>query len=170
MNTSLMDLDPQLEFLGIEKAGSLLRKLKKSTFRHIGDQYASYGVGGRRHGSGEPEVLRLGNFTFLMRAVMMRHSQKQTYRDTSTTLMSLPPKVNCCWCCCCNTCEVLTTNPTIIARLLLTTHSLTLLCSSLFYSYLFVRRHTGPSLSTFLQPTEPNTTLLRRLRRLTTWP
>jgi hypothetical protein len=96
VNTSLMDLDQQLEFLGIEKAGSLLRKLKKSTFRHIGDQHANYGNGGRRNrrGSDFAEMPRLGNFTFLMRAVMMRHSQKQTYRDTSTTLMSLPPKVN----------------------------------------------------------------------------
>ena len=130
VNTSLMDLEQQLEFLGIEKVGSLLRKLKKSTFRHIGDQHANYGVGGRRHGSAAPEMPRLGNFTFLMRAVMMRHSQKQTYRDTSTTLMSLPPKVNFCWCCCCNSCEMLTT---LITRRLLNSHSL---CSLLF-SYCF---------------------------------
>jgi hypothetical protein len=91
MNTSLMDLDQQLEFLGIEKAGSILRKLKKSTFRHIGDPYANSGNTGIRGPI-------LGNFTFLMRAVMMRHSQKQTYRDTSTSLMSLPPKVKRCCC------------------------------------------------------------------------
>jgi hypothetical protein len=36
---------------------------------------------------------QFGPFTFLMRAVMIRHSQKQQYRGTSTTLMSLPPKV-----------------------------------------------------------------------------
>jgi hypothetical protein len=29
----------------------------------------------------------------LMRTVMIRHSQNQQYRGTSTTLMSLPPKV-----------------------------------------------------------------------------
>ena len=87
MNTSPMDLDQQLEYLGIEKAGSLLRKLKNSTFRHIGDPHANMGNAGFRGPI-------LGNFTFLMRAVMMRHSQKQMYRDTSTTLMSLPPKVN----------------------------------------------------------------------------
>jgi hypothetical protein len=94
VNTSLMDLEQQLEFLGIEKVGSLLRKLKKSTFRHIGDHHASKESHGRRRYNAEPEMPRLGNFTFLMRAVMMRHSQKQMYRDTSTTLMSLPPKVN----------------------------------------------------------------------------
>jgi hypothetical protein len=158
-----MDLDQQLEFLGIEKAGSLLRKLKKSTFRHIGDQHANYGAGGRRRGSAEPEMPRLGNFTFLMRAVMMRHSQKQTYRDTSTTLMSLPPKVNCCWCCCSNSCDMLTT-------LLLLRGGCSTLNLLFFYSYLFVHRHTVPSLSTFLKPTEPNTILLRRLHALTTWP
>jgi len=31
---------------------------------------------------------------FLMRPVMMRHSQQQKYRGTDTTLMSLPPKVS----------------------------------------------------------------------------
>jgi hypothetical protein len=100
VNTSLMDLDQQLEFLGIEKAGSLLRKLKKSTFRHIKDSNGDKGGTRGRFITG-PDMPSLGNFTFLMRAVMMRHSQKQTYRDTSTTLMSLPPKVNCCWCSCC---------------------------------------------------------------------
>jgi hypothetical protein len=30
---------------------------------------------------------------FLMRAVMIRHAQKQQYHGTSTTLMSLPQKV-----------------------------------------------------------------------------
>jgi hypothetical protein len=162
VNTSLMDLDQQLEFLGIEKAGSLLRKLKKSTFRHIGDQHANYGIGGRRNRGVESEMRRLGNFTFLMRAVMMRHSQNQTYRDTPTTLMSLPPKVNCCCCCCCCFCEMLST---IITRRLLNSHS-----ALPFDYYLFVHRHTVPSLLTFLQPIEPNTILLRQLHVPTTRP
>jgi hypothetical protein len=117
VNTSLMDLDQQLEFIGIDKVGSLLRNLKKSTFRHISDQHAIHGNGGCPERRGAPVMPMLGSFTFLMRAVMMRHSQKQTYRDTSTTLMSLPPKVNsCCWC----SWERLTT---IISRRLINTHS-----------------------------------------------
>jgi hypothetical protein len=87
-----MDLEQQLKFLGIEKVGPILRKLKKSTFRHIKDRNAA-NDDGKRYSL--PEMPRLGNFTFLMRSIMMRHSQKQMYRDTSTTLMSLPPKVNC---------------------------------------------------------------------------
>jgi hypothetical protein len=127
VNTSLMDLDQQLEFLGIEKVGYLFRKMKKSTFRHIGDNHASKESHGRRRYDGEPEMPRLGNFTFLMRAVMMRHSQKQTYRDTSTTLMSLPPKVHTCYwcCCCCCFCVVLST---IFTRRLLNSH-----CALRFY-------------------------------------
>jgi hypothetical protein len=31
---------------------------------------------------------------YFLRPIMMRHSQEQKYRGTSTTLMSLPPKVN----------------------------------------------------------------------------
>jgi SNF2 family DNA or RNA helicase len=34
-----------------------------------------------------------GAFNFLMRNIMIRHSQAQKYTGTSTTLMSLPPKV-----------------------------------------------------------------------------
>lgn len=34
-----------------------------------------------------------GHFMFLLRCIMIRHSHAQTYRGTSTTLMSLPPKV-----------------------------------------------------------------------------
>jgi hypothetical protein len=122
VNTSLMDLGQQLKFLGIEKAGSLLRKLNRSTFRRIVDHQAHYGNGGRREGTA-PEMPGLGKCAFLMRSIMMRHSQKQTYRDTSTTLMSLPPKVKCrCCCCCC--CDMLTT---ITSRRLIKTHSALLL-------------------------------------------
>jgi hypothetical protein len=93
VNTSLMDLDNQLDFLGIEKSGEMLRKLRKSTLIHINDRNA---VKGRSGDHVSPEMPAIGNFTFLMRSIMIRHSQKQTYRGTSTTLMSLPPKVRAC--------------------------------------------------------------------------
>jgi len=97
VNTSLMDLDEQLSFLGVEKARPMINLLKKSTFRHIGDRNVSRGGGGRRRRQSYDfnlsEMPKLGNFLFLMRPLMMRHSQKQKYRATDTTLMSLPPKV-----------------------------------------------------------------------------
>jgi hypothetical protein len=139
MSTKLDDLHQQLEFLGIEKAGSLLQKLKKSRDT-------------------------LGSFTFLMRAVMMRHSQKQTYRDTPTTLMSLPPKVK--WCCCCCFVAAVIAGGWPHDSETSAQHSLTLL----FDSCLFVHRHTVLSLSIFLLPIEPNTILLRRLHAPTTSP
>jgi hypothetical protein len=89
-----MDLEQQLEFLGIEKAGSILHKFKKSTLRHIRDRNANKGSYKNDRNGGSAEMPSLGNFTFLMRSIMMRHSQKQKYRGTSTTLMSLPPKVS----------------------------------------------------------------------------
>jgi hypothetical protein len=85
VNTSLVDLGPQLEFLGIEKAWTLLSKLEKSAFRHIGDQHANYGVGGRRHGSGEPEMPRLGNFYVL---------NESCHHDTAITKADIPRHVN----------------------------------------------------------------------------
>jgi len=84
VNTSLSDLENQFRFLGLEETEEMMSIYRKSTFHHVHDK------------SKAQETLRvpeLGHFSFLMRSIMMRHSQKQEYIGTSTTLMSLPPKV-----------------------------------------------------------------------------
>jgi hypothetical protein len=63
----------------------------RSTCKHTRNQAAMRGD--------RAFVPSVGHFTFLMRSIMMRHSQNQKYRGTSTTLMSLPPKVSRhCYC------------------------------------------------------------------------
>jgi hypothetical protein len=146
VNTSLMDLYHQLEFLGIEKAAPILSELTYSTLRHINDRNMNKGL---RRSSVTAEMPKLGNFTFLMRSIMMRHSQKQMYRDTSTTLMSLPPKVK----------YRFRQESSITVRPVLIAHS----ARSDLCSYVSFHRRTVQSLSTFPQPTEANTIPSRRL-------
>ena len=74
MNTSIYDLKNQFRFLGFEYVEKLFGAL----------QYKCY----RGHSTTEMDEVM-----FLLRPIMMRHSQEQKYRGTSTTLMSLPPKV-----------------------------------------------------------------------------
>jgi hypothetical protein len=67
----------QLAFLGMEDATPEFTKKRPDQF--------------------EPEIcsdIHWRSSLFLMRPIMMRHSQLQTYRGTTTTLMSLPPKVS----------------------------------------------------------------------------
>ena len=73
MNTSHEDLKNQLKFLGFEHVEKL--------FKQICPQY------GRRYEVDRDLLL------YFLRPIMMRHSQGQKYRGTSTTLMSLPQKV-----------------------------------------------------------------------------
>ena len=100
MNTSLLDLQNQFKFLGIEDTAQMIGVYRESTFRHVGDSNASNNNGrGRRNAHRyisfkSISLPPVGHFAFLMRSVMMRHSQKQEYAGTSTTLMSLPPKVS----------------------------------------------------------------------------
>lgn len=70
------DLANQFKFLGIEYADELIRSVD--------------GRGGRNPVDPNPELIQ-----FLLGGIMMRHSQKQKYRGTETTLMSLPKKVSC---------------------------------------------------------------------------
>jgi SNF2 family DNA or RNA helicase len=77
VNTSIMDLKNQLKFIGIESIESMFNKIcpnPRSRRRYEGN-----------HSS--PSKL-----LFFLRNVMMRHAQKQFYRGTKTTLMSLPAK------------------------------------------------------------------------------
>lgn len=77
MNTSYFDLKNQLKFLGFEHVEKLYKGLIQSGYENYKKKEAN------------PELLM-----YFLRPIMMRHSQDQKYRGTSTTLMSLPPKVN----------------------------------------------------------------------------
>ncbi len=76
MNTSLTDLKNQFRFLGFEHVEKV-----------FGNLISSYAGRGNRS-------VEIDNLLYLLRPIMMRHSQQQKYRGTSTTLMSLPKKVN----------------------------------------------------------------------------
>jgi hypothetical protein len=88
VNTSLNDLRNQLKFIGLEDVDEMFSIFSSTVFVHTNDS-------SRRNR--DPYFRRdnrdFGHFMFLMRCLMIRHSQKQTYRGTKTTLMSLPPKV-----------------------------------------------------------------------------
>ncbi len=73
MNTSPNDLVNQLKFLGFEHVDKTFKEMKVSRNRRSGF---------------DSELLM-----YFLRPIMMRHSQDQKYLGTSTTLMSLPPKV-----------------------------------------------------------------------------
>ena len=73
MNTSHCDLKNQLKFLG---------------FEHVDKIFENIGVQSRSRREVDMNLLM-----YFLRPIMMRHSQEQKYRGTSTTLMSLPPKV-----------------------------------------------------------------------------
>lgn len=73
MNTSICDLKNQLKFLGFEQVDKI--------FEAIGDGSRTKGID-------------MNLLMYFLRPIMMRHSQEQKYRGTSTTLMSLPPKVS----------------------------------------------------------------------------
>jgi len=75
MNTSHDDLKNQIRFLGYEHVANIFNALySKKSYR----------------GKKEIDSKLL---MYFLRPIMMRHSQEQKYRGTSTTLMSLPPKV-----------------------------------------------------------------------------
>jgi hypothetical protein len=83
-NTSLSDIRNQLEFIGFMDLDSAFSEFGNTIMRDVDPCYR-YCRGAAYN--------RIGEFMFLMRAVMIRHLQNQMYRGTSTTLMSLPPKV-----------------------------------------------------------------------------
>jgi len=71
-------LKNQLNFLGLGDVGNAIEPLPSG-----GDSAADCEV-----------ALHQFSSFFLVRPLMMRHSQQQKYRGTDTTLMSLPPKVS----------------------------------------------------------------------------
>lgn len=83
MSMSVKDLQNPLEFLGLNHVGATVSTLIDATASALNRKPAD--------AQREPN---LGVFTFLMRPIMMRHSQRMRYAGTNTTLMSLPPKVS----------------------------------------------------------------------------
>lgn len=92
ISTSINDLSNQLKFLGIQHSGEMMKEFNQNVCNNNG---SARGRGrGSHSGSERP---RIGSFTFLMRSIMMRHTQMMTYAGSETTLMSLPPKVSVWW-------------------------------------------------------------------------
>jgi hypothetical protein len=88
VNTSFKDLKNQLKFIGIENVDEMFQVFTGTAFRHTKDQCVS-----RKDGDYHWDDRVFGHFMFLLRCIMIRHTQTQKYRGTATTLMSLPPKV-----------------------------------------------------------------------------
>jgi len=93
INTTLDDLKNQLAFLGIQHVPEMFAAFRDTVIEKI-QGTTSRGRRRRRSyaGGAFPKAPWVGHFTFLMRSIMLRHSQAMKYRGTTTTLMSLPPK------------------------------------------------------------------------------
>jgi hypothetical protein len=90
--TGIQDLSNQLKFLGIQDAGAMMKQFKENVCNNSSG--GGRGRGRSRHSYIGTERPRIGSFTFLMRAIMMRHTQNMMYAGSeNTTLMSLPPMV-----------------------------------------------------------------------------
>ena len=74
-----------MRFLGIEHTNRLF-ELFHSTMEHSIGKCLRSGPLAKSH--------QFGDFLFLMRNIMMRHSMEQMCRKTKVDLMSLPPKVS----------------------------------------------------------------------------
>jgi hypothetical protein len=78
-----------------------MRDVRESTCRQIQDKgaKASNKRGRSSYDSySDASHAPIGHFTFLSRELLMRHAHEQKYTGTTTTLMSLPPKVHHeCW-------------------------------------------------------------------------
>ncbi|CAB9505789.1 regulator of chromatin subfamily A member 3-like 1 [Seminavis robusta] len=98
VQTSLVDLKNQLNWLGIENVNEMFQVFK-TTLEHTNDRNSGQGQSRRRRSysygpCGNNGHVVLGHFMFFLRTCLIRHSQKQTYRGTTpkVTLMQLPPK------------------------------------------------------------------------------
>ena len=78
-------LEESDEILGLEHVEEIFNVFIRTAFKDTDDQCVPKRLNG--------EDLKIGPFMFLLRCIMIRHTQKQTYLGTTTTLMSLPPKV-----------------------------------------------------------------------------
>lgn len=89
VNTSFKDLKNQLKFIGLENVDEMFNGFGDTAMKHVNDP-------NRPKSRGRPfcrDDRVFGHFVFMLRSIIVRHTHKQTYRGTTTTLMSLPPKV-----------------------------------------------------------------------------
>ena len=84
ISTSVRDLKNQMSILGIEDVNALFR-----VFMGSGNPSRQR----RRRSWGNDDAAKPEELLFFLRSLMMHHKQKQTYRGTETTLMSLPEKI-----------------------------------------------------------------------------
>jgi hypothetical protein len=80
-----MELVDQLKLLGIEYVDEMFDTFQTSALVHAQDPFAVQGASNK---------VQFGSFLFFLRSIMIRHTQDQTYRFTSTKIMSLPSKVS----------------------------------------------------------------------------
>lgn len=73
-SSSMLDLRNQLGLIGVENVYGMFQRPPRMDYR------------------GGPDHATPGDLLFLLRNLMIRHTQKQVYRGTTTTLMSLPAK------------------------------------------------------------------------------
>lgn len=84
MNTTPNDLKGQLKFIGLNHVDTMFTQFQRS-------MQTVFKASNKRSWMNDSE--RLAPFLFLMRNVMIRHSIGQTGRNSTTSIMALPPKV-----------------------------------------------------------------------------
>ena len=95
ISTNITDITQQMKFLGIQRPAAIVTAFRKSIGDAIGCGPNKKGGRRRSWGGGEStDKSYFGKFTWLMRSLMIRHSQTMKYSNTETTLMSLPAKVS----------------------------------------------------------------------------
>jgi hypothetical protein len=91
VSSSFNDLKNQLKFIGLlEDVDEMFRTFAVTALKHANDPGRSKKRGRKQ----SRDDRAFGPFTFMMRNIMIRHTHNQKYTGTTTTLMSLPPKVS----------------------------------------------------------------------------
>jgi len=90
INTAITDLKNQLKFIGVDHVDHYFRKCDALWLNH--SLNAPRKLGRSHDFFSSLKEAPIGNFLFLFRAILMRHTMKMTSRGTNTDLMSLPPK------------------------------------------------------------------------------
>jgi len=89
INTSVTDLRNQLSFIGLDKVDAMFTMFSNSMGHHNGKA----GGGGRKRArSSWDQRHEIGPFSFLLRAILIRHTMEQKCRQSNRDLMSLPEK------------------------------------------------------------------------------
>lgn len=90
VSSSFNELKNQLKFIGLENVDEMFRTFAVTALKHANDPGRSKKRGRKQ----SRDDRAFGPFTFMMRNIMIRHTHNQKYTGTTTTLMSLPPKVS----------------------------------------------------------------------------